>query len=203
MTSEGSITRWLERLHQGDPAAAQPLWDRYFARLVGLARAKLRNTPRRAADEEDVALSAFDSFCRNAAAGRFPRLSDRDDLWQVLVLLTVRKAAHLIRDQNCDKRGGGQTILTPVSTDEEDSLLDKVLGREPSPELAAELDEQYQSLLKRLDNRVLEQVAVLRMEGYSVDEIAAKLDYAPRSIKRKLHAIRLLWESEPGELPSG
>jgi len=61
------------------------LWERYFRRLVGLARKKLRAAPRRAADEEDVALSAFDSFCRGAKLDRFPQLHDRLDVWQLLV----------------------------------------------------------------------------------------------------------------------
>jgi len=86
------------------------LWERYFARLVGLARQKLRSTPRRAADEEDVALSAFDSFCRQAEAGRFPQLLDRDNLWRLLVTVTARKAFHLIRDKNRQKRGGGVVV---------------------------------------------------------------------------------------------
>jgi WD40 repeat protein len=80
----GSVTHWLGLLRAGDAVAAQPLWEGYFRRLVGLARARLQGVPRRAADEEDVALSAFDSFCQGAQAGRFPRLADRDDLWQVL-----------------------------------------------------------------------------------------------------------------------
>ena len=70
MASDGSVSRWIGPLQAGDPAAVQRLWERYFHRLVGLARAKLQNAPRRAADEEDVALSAFDSFCRNAGDGR-------------------------------------------------------------------------------------------------------------------------------------
>src|SRR5262249_10517796 len=106
MSADGSVTRWLGQLRTGDPAAAQQLWERYFRRLVGLARKKLQGTPRRAADEEDVALSAFDSFCRNAERGRFPRLADRDSLWRLLMLMTARKAAHLLRDQGRQKRGG-------------------------------------------------------------------------------------------------
>src|SRR5262249_5412187 len=69
MASDGSITRLIVLLKEGDRAAAQPLWDAYFRRLVGLARARLRGTPRGMADEEDVALSAFDSFCRRAERG--------------------------------------------------------------------------------------------------------------------------------------
>src|SRR5262252_3193694 len=107
MSPEGSVTLWLALLRAGDHAAAQELWQRYFRRLVALARQWLRAAPRRAADAEDVALSAFDSFCRNAEAGRFPQLADRDSLWRLLVVLTARKAAHLKRDAGRQKRGGG------------------------------------------------------------------------------------------------
>ena len=55
MVSSGSVTLWIDRLQAGDPDAAQQLWERYFRRLVGLARHKLQGRPRAAADEEDVA----------------------------------------------------------------------------------------------------------------------------------------------------
>ena len=74
MTPNDSVSAWIVQLKGGDPDAAQRLWERYFHRLVGLARKRLQNAPRRAADEEDVALSAFASFCQGAAQGRFPRL---------------------------------------------------------------------------------------------------------------------------------
>ena len=107
MSSPGSVTVWIAALRQGDSLAAQRLWEGYFRRLVGLARQKLLGRPRAAADEEDVALSAFTSFCQGAQAGRFPRLADRDNLWQVLVLLTARKAGRLRKHERRQKRGGG------------------------------------------------------------------------------------------------
>src|SRR5271165_6376539 len=61
----------------------------------------------RAGDLEDVALSAFASFCRGVEGGRFPQLADRDDLWRLLVTITARKALHLARDERNQKRGGG------------------------------------------------------------------------------------------------
>jgi hypothetical protein len=106
-SGEGSITKCLVLLKQGDSDAAQRIWQRYFHRLVGLARARLRAAQRRVADEEDVALSALDSFFRRAARGEFPRLDDRDDLWQLLSVLTVRKAANLGRHERRQSRGGG------------------------------------------------------------------------------------------------
>jgi hypothetical protein len=37
MSAEGSVTRWLDRLREGDPAAAQGLWERYYGREEHLA----------------------------------------------------------------------------------------------------------------------------------------------------------------------
>src|SRR4051794_30533240 len=111
--SEGSVTRWIGDLRSGGDAAAQQLWERYSARLVGLARGRLRAARRAGAieDEEDAALSAFDSFCRGAAAlGRFPDLADRDDLWRLLVVITVRKALGQLESQGARKRGGGRLL---------------------------------------------------------------------------------------------
>jgi DNA-directed RNA polymerase specialized sigma24 family protein len=193
MTPDDSVTQWVALLRQGDPVAAQRLWERYFARLVGLARTKLFSTPRRAADEEDVALSAFDSFCRNAEQGRFPQLADRDSLWRLLVVITARKAAHLVRDQNRARRGGGQTVR---SDDADGVLLEEVLGKEPTPEQAAEVADECQLLLTRLGDTELTQVALWRLEGFSVEEIATKLGRAPRSVKRKLQLIRDIWEND-------
>jgi RNA polymerase sigma factor (sigma-70 family) len=193
MSSEGSVTRWLGPLLEGDPAAAQQLWERYFQRLMGLARKKLHGAPRRAADEEDVALSAFDSFCRNAEQGRFPELADRDSLWRLLVTITARKAAHQVRDEGRQKRGGGADRLTNADAE---SVFEQVLSQEPSPDFAAEVMEECQRLLQRLADQELEAVALFRMEGYTVEEIAKRLGCAPRSVKRKLALIRTIWEKE-------
>src|SRR6516165_8429863 len=105
-----SVTNWIDQIKAGQFAAAQDLWNRYFHRLVGLARKKLQGRPRRAADEEDVALSAFDSFFRGAEQGKFPRLQDRDDLWGLLVVITARKALHLVEHEGRQKRGGGRVL---------------------------------------------------------------------------------------------
>ncbi len=73
-----------------------------------MASRKLGDLPRRVADEEDVVLSAFHDFLRGVEEGRFTRLDDREDLWQVLVMLTERKAIGLRRKTQAEKRGGGQ-----------------------------------------------------------------------------------------------
>jgi DNA-directed RNA polymerase specialized sigma24 family protein len=195
MSSEESVTDWIGRLQAGDQAAARPLWERYFRRLVGLARQNLQGAPRGAADEEDVALSAFASFCRAVAQGRFPRLADRDDLWRLLFALTLRKAHDLVRDQGRQKRGGS-ALPGPPATPREEADLEQVVGREPTPEFAAQVAEECQRLLGRLGDPELRSVALWKMEGYTNEEIAQKLGRSDRTVERKLRLIRKAWEEE-------
>ncbi len=192
MPTDDAITLWLGRLQAGESSAARPLWESFFARLVGLARARLRNAPRRVADEEDVALSAFESFCRNAEAGRFPDLADREGLWRLLAVFTVRKATHLLRDGTRRKRGGIAAVESPEA-------IEELLGREPDPALAAEVADECDRLLAVLGDPDLKRVALLRMDGHSVDEVAAAIGCAPRSVKRKLQLIRSIWEREAND----
>ena len=187
MASKGSVTRWMQQLQAGNAEAAQHLWERYFRRLVGLARKKLRDTPRRAADEEDVALSAFDSFCRGIRRGHFPQLDDRDNLWRLLVTLTARKAFDQVRDERTQKRGGGA-----VSRDSA-AGFDQMVGREPTPEFAAQVAEECRRLLDLLADTDLRSVALWKMEGDTTEQIAAKLACAPSTVERKLRRIRSLW----------
>lgn len=196
--STDSVTHWIDQLQAGDPSAAEKLWDSYFRRLVALARARLQGVPRCAADEEDVALSAFDSFCRGAQRGRFPQLSDRNNLWRLLVVITSRKASDLAQHEARKKRGGGlgEAALPGLHDSVPAASLDQLSGREPTPEFAAEVAEECQRLLDLLGDGELRSVALWKMEGYSIDEIAAKLGCAPRTVDRKLWVIRTLWEEK-------
>ena len=197
----GSITHWLGDLKGGDLAAAQPLWERYFGKLVVLARAKLQKRRHTGveADEEDAALSAFNSFCVGVAGGKFPQLADREDLWKILVTITARKAFAQAQRQNRLKRGGGRVVeeaaLRGGSAFDRSSTpgLEMIAGNEPTPEFAAMVAEEYQRLLDALEDDGLRQVAVSRMEGYTCDEIAAQLGCARRTVARRLDLIRKTW----------
>jgi DNA-directed RNA polymerase specialized sigma24 family protein len=201
MSSAQSVTRWLGRLQRGDREAARDLWKRYFERLVQVARTKLRGTPRRAADEEDVALSALNSFCRAAADGRFPDLQDRHGLWPLLATITARKALKLAAHERCRKRGGGavrgESALVPPGEQADDHAgWGAVFGREPTPAFACQMAEECQRLLDRLPDEPLRSVARWKMEGFTNAEIAVKLGCIERTVERKLRTIRHLWEGE-------
>jgi hypothetical protein len=142
MSSDGSVTHWLRLLQAGDHDAARPLWVRYFRLLLARGRA----APRRVADEEDVALSAFDSFCRRAEQGLFPQLNDRDGLWRVLLALTARTAARLARDESRARRGGGkvraEADLPNTNAEGVEGVLARVMGDEPTPDLAVQVTDR-------------------------------------------------------------
>ncbi len=199
MSVDASVTQWIAQLKAGDLTAAQPLWDRYFRQMVARARRKLADAPRRAGDEEDVALSAFHSFCQAAEQGRFPRLEDRGDLWQLLLVITDRKAGKLVRRENRRRRGGGQVLDEAANTAERMTVADflaQVPAPGPTPELVALVGDECRRLLQALGDAQLQQAALLKMEGYTVPEIAAQMGWAPRTVKRWLHLIRRTWAKE-------
>jgi DNA-directed RNA polymerase specialized sigma24 family protein len=200
MSSPGSVTFWIGQLKAGDSAAAQQLWTRYFQRLVGLARKKLHDRSRRAADEEDVALSAFASFCRRAEQGQFPQLQDRNDLWHLLMVLTVRKTLNQIKHEGRQKRGGKARAVSSSHGEPaaEEAALEEIIGREPTPEFAAQIAEECQRLLDRLADAELRAIALAKMEGNTNEQIAATLRRAPRTIERRLQLIRKMWQEEIG-----
>jgi len=198
--SDDSVSQWIEGLKAGDDVAAAKLWQRYFRRLLSLARKRLGSSPRRAADEEDVAISAFQSFCQRAKADRFPDLLDRDDLWHLIVRITERKAYHQLRDQTCSKRGSGlvagESAFVDLRVSGSRAGINEVAGPEPTPEFAAEMVEAVERLLGQLDDDELRQIVLHKLEGHTNEEIARKTGCAPPTVKRRLRLIRKRWQKE-------
>jgi DNA-directed RNA polymerase specialized sigma24 family protein len=197
MSSPGSITQWLGQLKEGDRAALQPIWEAYFQRLVAQVRRRLSDTPRRAADEEDVVLSALKSFCRATEQGRLPKLDDRHDLWMVLCLISRRKADDLRRHERRARRDARRALdeaaLAADSPAGGASPLAWIQGREPSPDDVAALAEEGERRLRLLGDDELRTVAVMRLEGYSVEEIAAHLGLTDRTVRRRVALVRRIW----------
>ncbi len=197
---DDSITRLIDRLKANDPDAAQQLWARYFDKIVEVARKRLGAVPRRVADEEDVALSVFQSLCEGAAGGRFDLLNDRDDLWRLLLTITRHKSADQIRRQARQKRGGGEvrgeSVFAAGANDGELPGMNEIVGQEPTPEFLALVADECRRLLMDLGDDSLRQVAQLKLEGFTNEEIAERLDISVRTVERKLKLIREDWAQE-------
>jgi DNA-directed RNA polymerase specialized sigma24 family protein len=190
--SPGSVSQLIPGLKQGDQQAMQQLWERYFQPMVRLARKRIPSGRRRPNGSEDVALEAFLNFCEQLArpdvGEHFPRLETREHLWKLLACFTVRTAF----DFN-HKQARREKIVRGESALGEEGFA-PFAGREPTPEFAAAVRE----LLDQLQDETLRTVALCKMEGWTVTEIAQELDCSASTVERKLRAIRTIWKKETG-----
>ena len=180
---EGSVTRMIPDLQRGEQQAVQVLWEHYFEPMVRLAEARLRGAPCRGGSAEDVAVAAFLGFCADVQKpGRFPDLSNRDNLLRLLFHFTVCEAADF-RSRETRRHN----VLRGESALGEAGFAPHP-GREPAPEGQAQLA----SLLAKLPEEGLQlrSIALLRLEGLSNDEIAAACEISRATVERRFGMIR-------------
>jgi DNA-directed RNA polymerase specialized sigma24 family protein len=200
MGAQGSVTRLIIELRSDEPAlreaAARLVWGRYFQELLVLARNHLSARIRCREDEEDVLQSMYKSFCSRQRRGDFD-LTNRDELWNLLVRITLRKARnaanrHLqgkrdVRREDAeaaaDRSGGGLP----------GTVLDQIDSDGPTPAEAALLNEALERRFQMLKDPGLNQIAVWKLEGYTNSEIAERLQCTLRTVERKLERIRSYW----------
>jgi DNA-directed RNA polymerase specialized sigma24 family protein len=184
-----SVSQLIPSLKEGDRQAMQKLWEKYFQPMVRVARGRLHPAGRRPAGSEDIALEAFLEFCgclaRPDSGKRFPQLGTREQLWKLLACFTVRTAFDFNHKQSRRER-----IVRGESALGEEGFA-PLAGREPAPEFAAAVGE----LLEQLQDETLRTVALRKMEGCTVSEIARELDCSASTVERKLRAIRSIWKT--------
>jgi DNA-directed RNA polymerase specialized sigma24 family protein len=187
-----AVTCWIGGLQRGCPDAQRRIFDRYFGSATRLAERKLGATRRREADEEDVALSAMQSFFRGVAADQFARLGSRDDLWALIAVITARKAIGQTRRLMARKRGAARERGESVFDGGVEGLASAAAGG-VDHEREADARDLGRWLLEQLPDPLLRSIALLRLEGLSTEEIAAAMNVVPRTVERKLARIRDLW----------
>ena len=194
---EGSVTQLFRKLQSGDASAFTGLHDRFLPRLLGVARKALASQPQRVADAEDVVQSAFLSFFRGLEKGTLVGERDRTRLWNLLAAITKHKALKQIRREGAGKRGGGNVVG--------ESSLAALLGGDGSSgqgiealfsEIQApDFDLICEEMLGPLDDET-RSIVVLKLMGHTNRDIASHLECTDRTVRRKLHLIRLKWEEE-------
>ena len=195
MKTAGSVTTWLRALEAGDNDAAQQLWDRYSDAMHGVAKRRMRRQKRHdILDEEDFVVSAFASVCLAARNGRLAGIANRDELWGMLVVATNRKVGQRIQYTNAEKRASVSLLDQHVRNTEIGSRLERLIANSPTPELQALLAEQADKLLARLSDPDLQAIALLRLAGYTNDEIAAEMGFSRRTTFRMVAHIRTCWK---------
>jgi DNA-directed RNA polymerase specialized sigma24 family protein len=196
--TDSTISRWdvsnfLMKLENGEDGAAEDLWNRYFNQLVRFVNSRLDTRYRTVFDAEDIAISAVHSFCIAATNKRYSSLADDSAVWRVLVSIAIYKLLHFVRNVDRLKRGGHYRRGGRCSADNS-CLLGQITSREPSPESTVACMEQFEFLIKLLDDKKLEQLVVWKMEGYTNCDIAIKLNKSTRTIERKVKLVREIWK---------
>ncbi len=120
MGTQGSVTRLIIDLRSDEAAvreaAARLVWGRYFQELLALARNHLSARIRCREDEEDVLQSMYKSFCARQRRGDFD-LANRDELWNLLVQITLRKARNTANRHLQGKRDVRREDVDPSADD--------------------------------------------------------------------------------------
>ncbi|MHC4879377.1 MAG: ECF-type sigma factor [Planctomycetota bacterium] len=200
--SDDDVSGWIRRARHGDEEAAELIWNRYARQVVEVAKRSFGNSSRRVNDEEDVALLALKSLLEGLSSGKFPELDGREQLWRLLMVITTRKATAVVEHDNRKKRGGGNVrgdsavLLSGLATSDPhmEGGFDKLPSEKPTPDLAALMADETHRLISSLPDTTAQQIALLKMEGFTHEEIASKLACNVRTVERRLKQIRELWQ---------
>jgi RNA polymerase sigma factor (sigma-70 family) len=169
----------LLRCREGDEDASREVFERYLVRLTALARSRLAPRLARRTDPEDIVLSAYRSFFVGARDGRFA-LQRSGDLWRLLASITLHKLQRQVKRHSAESRDVRREIASFEEFD---------FSREPTVEEAVTLADELESILKPLDP-FLRRVLELRLQGQSLEEIAAITMRSERTIRRCLAELR-------------
>jgi DNA-directed RNA polymerase specialized sigma24 family protein len=177
---------------------AERIWHEFFPKLKRYAQKRIRDMATRTFDEEDVALSAINSFFRGHAAGRFDELAGDEELWRLLVTITARKVTAQRRKQLAAKRGGGnvrgESVFLAAGESELNVGLAQIMDENRMPESASEVAKTCKDLLAVLPNEKLRETALMRMEGYTNKEISEQLKCSVARTKQRVALIKELWQ---------
>lgn len=205
MSERENLDRWIQGLREGDPEAAEALWTECLGELIRFARSRMQSLPRCDRDEEDVVLSAIDTFIRRMKGGKFVQIEDGEDVWRVLYDVTRKRIAREYRQKHAIKRGGGK-VMTITAASTPDGQSRREWSHEPhdakqefSDMLFRSCNDLFDALLRIPNGKGLLEVARCRLSGYTVQEIADQLQVSKRTAERRLELVRLVCEEALNE----
>ncbi len=196
--SKDSFPEFLARLQARDDAAAHEVFQRFARQLLAVARRRFAAPYKHKVDPEDVVQSAYKSFFRCHGEGKI-EVGGWDNLWAVLVVITLRKCADRVAYYRAECRDLAREEAAPPAAEARASLAEP-RGWEPTPLEAAMLSETLAELLASLDEDE-RPVIELSLQGYTTQEISEQLGQPERTVRRLRERIRKRLERGSRETP--
>lgn len=190
-------TELVSRWRDGDQQAANLLFQRYVERLSGIVTSQLSSRFTSRMDADDVLQSGCRSFFRRVQEGQF-RFDEDDDVWKLLVTITLNKLRNQIRRHSAAKRNAGQESR-PANNDLPDDFYVQKLSGTPEPVEAFAFSESIEVIAEKLSPQHA-LMLVQRLEGHSQQEIADSFGTSDRSIRRMLDDIKELVQRQMSAL---
>jgi RNA polymerase sigma-70 factor (ECF subfamily) len=201
MPQDHSFDDLMARLRSGDDDAATQVFQRFADQLIALAQKRLSPKMRRKVDAEDVLQSVFRSFFARQAAGQMGPLANWDNLWGMLMVITLRKCGRRIdyfhsACRDIDRETPNQKPADRSGEDWQTS------GNEPTPAEAAQLTDMVEHLLNHFDGKHRDIVA-LSLQGCTAPEISSQLACTERMVYRVLERVKEWVARQQDDLPNG
>ncbi|HUY36167.1 MAG TPA: ECF-type sigma factor [Pirellulales bacterium] len=188
----------VSRAQAGDQDAAAELFHRFARRLIALAGSRIDRRLRGRVDPEDVVQSAYRSFFARLADGQFV-LSEWEEVWALLVRITLRKCGHQFEFARAARRDAMREVTFAASGGDSSACWEPI-ARGPTPVEALVLAETVESLLEGFDEREREIVGQ-RLLGHGEREICASVGRSERTVRRVLKRLRRRAERLHGSSP--
>ncbi len=174
-TSDQSL---IVRVRDGSEDAATELYQRYSDRIFGLVRSKMADGLKAQVQPEDIVQSVFKSIFRGVAAGGYDA-PEGGTLWQLMAVVAIHKIRRNASVRQAKKRDARRT-----------ESADAIEGFNPeSNGSAEEFEVAIRESIECLRSAEKE-IVLLRVQGFTVEEIADQSGRSRRSVERILQGIR-------------
>ncbi len=172
---------WLDNLADGKPTAVEEFWNRYGESLQRVAERQIASWLRRRIDPEDVVQSACRTFFRRAGQGDFS-LESKDDLWKLLLTITLNKVRMQARFHSRNRRSISKEQALPEEASLQPAEWDHAIEN-------IELQDTLQTAFADYDDE-RKQLLEMWLEGRTQTEIAAEIGCSERTVRRMQDRIR-------------
>ena len=167
----------MARARENDEDAFGKLFDFYIGRLRLYLRNKLTSQDRAEGFEDDLASETMTTIWQGLTKGRFENVTNRVELWYVMMAVGNRRALNRRKYLRCKKRLVG--IPGQLAT-----FLKRDVEPIPASHYFDVLD-AWEQFMKTLPNDQYREIVRMSLEGMNVNEIATLLNIVPRTVERK------------------